>query len=368
MKQNNGLQFLRFIAAGLVLLVHLPTYALFPFFTGEDRTFTGAIGVDVFFCISGLVMYLSVGNKSGPRFAAQFAIRRLFRVVPLYFLLTFILFVLLSVRAGDFSTLSACLGKSLMFSYCESNGGYADPIIPMGWSLNYEMFFYFMLLVALLIFKANVLKYVAIGLTVLALFGWMTNDRIYYANSIIIEFTFGILLGMYGDSVRRKISKPAAPILASLVVVLFFLAMLGTDGPEGDITAVPRMVIHFESLGIWPRWIAWGIPSLFLCATCYWLGNKVPAAIAKLGDFSYSVYLSQVLVIALYGTALKFALKSSGLTVPESGVLHTFGILLTTSLVAYGLYYLVEMPWMKFGKKLGTKVAEKPTRQLSVSD
>jgi len=359
MKQNNGLQFLRFIAAGLVLLVHLPTYALFPFFAGEHRTLSGAIGVDVFFCISGLVMYLSVGNKSGARFAAQFAIRRVFRVVPLYFLLTLILFGLLSVRSGDFSTLSACLGKSMMFTYCENNGAYADPIIPMGWSLNYEMFFYFLLLVGLLIFKQNVLQYVAIGLTALALSGWISNDRIYYVNSIIIEFTFGILLGMYGDILRRKISTSVAVVLASLVVALFLLAMLGTDGPESDLSAVPRMLIHFDTLGTWPRWIAWGIPSLFLCATCYWLGNKVPASIAKWGDFSYSVYLSQVLVIALYGTALKFALKSSGLTVPTPSLLHSFGILVSTFLVAYVLYYLVEMPWMMLGKKLSAKTADK---------
>jgi len=358
MKQNNGLQLLRFIAAGLVLLVHLPTYAVFPFFAGEQRLFSGAIGVDVFFCISGLVMYLSVGRKTGPAFALQFAIRRLFRVVPLYFLLTVLLYVVLSVRAGNFSDLSACLGKSLAFAYCGTGNGYGDPIIPMGWSLNYEMFFYACLLLGLLTLKENVLRHVALLLVAIAVFGWLTNDHFYYVNSIVIEFVFGILLGMYGEQIRRRIPKPAAILLVGLVALLFFGAMVGIDGPESDAAAVSRMTIHFGAAGAWPRWIVWGLPSLFLCAAFYWLGERVPARLARLGDFSYSVYLSQVLVMAVYAGAVKFVYKKLNLAL-EPSIVHTLGIVALTCGAAYALYYLIELPWMNLGKRAGTKAVEK---------
>lgn len=359
MKQNNGLQLLRFIAAALVLFVHLPSYALFPLFAGEQRLFSGAIGVDVFFCISGLVMYLSVGDKSGPAFALNFAIRRLFRIVPLYFLLTTILYVLLSVRTGDFAALSSCLGKSLAFSYCAAQGGYADPIIPMGWSLNYEMFFYALLCSGMLIFKRNVVQCVALSLVALAIFGWITGNRIYYVNTIIVEFVFGILLGMFGEHLRRKIPRSAVVLLVCSVVTLFIFVMLGNDGPEIDPGAVPRMTIYFDGAVAWPRWFVWGVPSLLICATLYWLGHLIPNSAAKLGDYSYSIYLSQVLVIAVYGTVVKFALGNSGLATPELNVMHTLLILVSTFIVSYGLYHLVEMPFINLGKKFAAKPAAK---------
>ena len=79
--QANGnlksLQILRFIAATSVAYLHIFVNPNF-----------GSFGVDIFFVLSGFVIALVVSNKQS---AKVFAISRLTRIVPLYWLLTTLL-------------------------------------------------------------------------------------------------------------------------------------------------------------------------------------------------------------------------------------------------------------------------------------
>ena len=59
----------------------------------------GAIGVDIFFVISGFVMPLSLVGKSGLRDSSTFLIRRWFRIAPTYFLVSLVIIVIQDEKA-----------------------------------------------------------------------------------------------------------------------------------------------------------------------------------------------------------------------------------------------------------------------------
>src|SRR6185437_14170487 len=136
-KGLDNIQALRAIAALLVVFVHLavPVAALgvAPF---------GAGGVDLFFVISGFIMvYTTVGR---PISGAEFLGRRIVRIVPLYWLLTLAVFgiALIAPTLLQFTTASwGQLLKSLFFIPFAKANGDVQPVLFLGWTLNYEMFF-----------------------------------------------------------------------------------------------------------------------------------------------------------------------------------------------------------------------------------
>ena len=83
-----GIQYLRAIAALMVMYSHLPEQI--PAYEGALRlrgfidTDRLTSGVDVFFVISGFIMVVTGRNSS----AGQFLARRIARIVPLYWIMT----------------------------------------------------------------------------------------------------------------------------------------------------------------------------------------------------------------------------------------------------------------------------------------
>jgi exopolysaccharide production protein ExoZ len=105
----------------------------------------GAAGVDLFFVISGFVMVVASADLFGQRGAPPyFLLRRLARIVPLYWLITGIfVFILLAGRHHSSSYLSASeVVTSLFFIPHSLPNGAVAPVYGLGWTLNYEMMFY----------------------------------------------------------------------------------------------------------------------------------------------------------------------------------------------------------------------------------
>ena len=105
----------------------------------------GAAGVDLFFVISGFVMVVASADLFGQRGAPPyFFLRRLARIVPLYWLLTGIfVFILFAGRHHSSSWLSASeVVTSLLFIPHSLPNGAVAPVYGLGWTLNYEMMFY----------------------------------------------------------------------------------------------------------------------------------------------------------------------------------------------------------------------------------
>jgi exopolysaccharide production protein ExoZ len=138
-----AIQYLRAVAALLVVFHHALNQ--FPEIATRIPIDTGASGVDVFFVISGFVMtYTTRTNEYRP---AGFLLRRAVRIIPLYWSMTLFVAALLLVaptfvRHSKFSFEDLFL--SLLF-IPHANAGEPDslsPMVKLGWTLNYEAFFY----------------------------------------------------------------------------------------------------------------------------------------------------------------------------------------------------------------------------------
>ena len=139
---------MRGVAALAVAVSHLPSFIPIAPGTGHawDALAVGKAGVDVFFVISGFVMATATASlPSGWRTSLAFLWRRLARVAPLYWLVTLFLvsLYLADRRFGAERPLDVDLVlRSLLFVPVHGPDGGIRPIVGVGWSLDYEMYFY----------------------------------------------------------------------------------------------------------------------------------------------------------------------------------------------------------------------------------
>lgn len=139
-----SLQALRFLAAGMVVYVHaLATYAdkIGPMSDIPTPAALGELGVKLFFCISGYIIYLSSGYlRAGAASVIDFMQRRLTRIAPLYWTAT-LLYALKLALQNDAPALSDILRSLFFIPYADTHG-LMRPVLGVGWSLNFEMMFY----------------------------------------------------------------------------------------------------------------------------------------------------------------------------------------------------------------------------------
>lgn len=113
----------------------------------------GARGVDVFFVISGFVIYRGVLNSR--RSPYDFLSARLKRIVPSYWILTSLAIVFSLVLAHynlQQSLRMPDLGWVIAsFTFTSALSGNSWPVLYQGWSLEYEMLFYFVVAASLFI-------------------------------------------------------------------------------------------------------------------------------------------------------------------------------------------------------------------------
>ncbi|MBD8595356.1 acyltransferase [Pseudomonas sp. CFBP 8758] len=276
-----SLQALRALAAWIVVCHHF-MQIFFDFHAagpiGQFFTDRGAVGVDIFFVISGLVIYLSTQDKQMP--AGRFLLNRVIRIVPAYWLYTALMGLML-VSLGQWLPHAAIdlphFILSLLFIPSENPGGYGlYPTLNVGWTLNYEMFFYLLFSLVFTVPQRYRPLIVAAALVavseVLGRYGVVSR---FYQNNIIYEFLLGIGIGMLYRRgwIAQGLWLPLAVIIVSAV-----------------------LIYHLDSSD---RLLHWGWPSALIVLACvamepHFRGSRL---LKTLGDCSYSVYLVHVLVL-----------------------------------------------------------------------
>ncbi|HEY4944397.1 MAG TPA: acyltransferase [Rhizomicrobium sp.] len=188
-----NIQALRAVAAVLVVFTHIDAIKL------------GTFGVDIFFVISGFVIAYA-GHADSWR---PFILKRIFRIVPLYWLGTIAVFfaALLAPRLLKNTTSDpADLLKSLFFVPFAKAGATVQPVLFLGWTLDYEMLFYSIFAAGLAVWRrhAVVLTTGAIGLLVAA--GAVLHIRSeplrFWTSPITLEFVAGMWLFVVWKSGR----------------------------------------------------------------------------------------------------------------------------------------------------------------------
>ena len=272
-----SVQSLRAIAALSVLMFHIGQWMPIPAgMTGTPSI--GSAGVDLFFVISGLVLWLSVNQRE--QNAKQFLLGRAVRVVPAYWVATLIVtaLVLIDVRnltAAHFEPLHLVL--SLAFIPHLNPAGEPFPILPVGWSLTYEALFYLIMGLSLWQRPANRLVLVAMALIGVWMYGFINSDAAFLiANPMVLEFIFGMLIG---QAVLSR-SLPGPWVSGTLLI-----------SGLGLLVAQYAAVTDF---GFW-RAMVWGVPCALMVSGAVGLerSGRWPklAPLEGLGEMSYSLYL-----------------------------------------------------------------------------
>jgi exopolysaccharide production protein ExoZ len=328
----NNLQALRGIAALLVCAFH---YRYIINETWSEVLFAnGWIGVQIFFIISGFIMVHTTSRiKSNFQAGAKkFLVSRIIRIVPLYYICTF-LFIVDDLNDGYLIENGSRLLHSLLFIYPEKTLK-INPSLEVGWSLNYEMMFYFLFTVAIL-FGLNKLRFlyiwffIVIFLIPLLLLGEISSNYKSYmeypwgyinfiSNPILMHFLLGVILAQIIP--KLKISKSVANSMMILSFVLLFVYIT-------DTTGIP--------INNWFDLLAGGfVVFSVLINDFHEKGLKLPSIFVKLGDMSYSFYLVHPIVI---GYIPLLFLKLSFLKQLKGTPLFVFTLLLT--LICSWIFY-----------------------------
>lgn len=320
--QFRSVQALRGIAAMLVVIFHV---------SGSSFV-TGAAGVDIFFIISGFIMG-TVGVGDTP---SRFLRKRLIRIVPLYWGVTLAMCVgaLIGIfRNFDFDT--ASLVHSLLFLPYFDASGKIWPLVVVGWTLNYEMFFYVVFAIGL--FLARPILVPVLVMCCLVVLGFAVKPEAaalqIWTSPLLIEFTAGLLLSQF-TTLKGRI--PGLIMIAASI--LLFVISAQWHLYEGALRAV-----------------AWGIPA-FLAVAGFLAVERAGAwptfwarPLEELGDISYSLYL-------LHGIVVAFGHRFLG-----NGIFGNVIIILASLAVAELSYRLFEKP---VGKWLNA-VTSGTTRKLT---
>jgi exopolysaccharide production protein ExoZ len=288
-----SLQLMRALAAVMVLIGHVIAEAEHYMGLALGLGFVPwTRGVDLFFVISGFIITLS-GRKwfAVPGGSRAFLLRRFIRVVPLYYLFTTLMLVTLVIMPGGVKETELEPGQvisSYLFLPWMRHDGRVAPILSLGWTLNYEIFFYLLFSVFLTLRRPVGLVAVTATITCLGLAGWMFRPEAvapaFWLNPIIIEFAFGIVLAEVW--LARQGRWPPRFWLGLGLLVLGFAGLI---------------VLNLPAFGL-PRFIAGGIPAMVILAgpVFFWTGpvaDRLPAWGSVLGDSSYALYLSHRFVL-----------------------------------------------------------------------
>ncbi|MCK1396143.1 acyltransferase [Bradyrhizobium sp. 1] len=333
---------MRAIAATMIVLLHAQELVL-NYATTNSLAFTplrhlpwGA-GVDLFFVISGFVIVFASSKLFGaPGSRWEFMRRRLIRIVPLYWTALTLRVLVLSAGAlvgvKAFPDATAIIASYLFIPYDAMGFGpkYPFPILDLGWTLNYEMFFYvlFALFVVLRreqavfavasVLLGGILIATAFPLENIALHFWFQPITLEFALGAIIALLF--LRGAVLPSVVR-LAMVVAALSLWLVPVSWFADLSG----PGFYT--------------WPRVAIWGAGAVLIIAAAV-LGplefkSRWSRALAGLGDSSYALYLLHPFVFILIKVALgritvpqilcwPLVLLCAGLAITAAALFHRY--------------------------------------------
>ena len=284
-KKLDYIQALRALAVMGVLCFHYPGQL---YISGR-----GYIGVDLFFVISGYIMVYTTTTSDGSlAYLKKFYLKRLARIWPVYAIVTLITFLVCD--RGNALTIAAFLkwyAESVLFVPLWVRMAIDKP----GWTLNFEVYFYFIFGISMLGGKGRWLVFAAIILlTLVGIPYWCTQHGLRYnaaadglagygaliTNPIIWDFVLGVCVGLaalkHAQIGHGRLTFIAALLCAAVIAFLYFALALD-HGP-----------------------VPWGIAFAALMLLLDLHNNvrpiKVPRPVLYIGDISYSLYLTNMLV------------------------------------------------------------------------
>jgi exopolysaccharide production protein ExoZ len=288
---------LRGLAVTLVFLVHYTTLAR-PWIAAQSLSgdiiemlhSVGNTGVDLFFVLSGYLIYGTLIEKHKP--FSRYFMRRLERIYPTFLVVT-LLYLVLSIAFPAESKIPKGTGTGALFvlqNLIFMPGLFSIPAInTVTWSLSYEMFYYLI---------------IPVVIPLLGLRSWSRDNRIKFF--VVALFVLAILFWKFGGPVRMGM------FIAG--IVLYELVTKGVRLKDENGLGLVAL-----ALGIMTVWVLHGkgvsLQVVLLCVffgygcfTCFCVEERARGVTRSvfcwrplrwLGNMSYSYYL-------IHGLTIKF--------------------------------------------------------------
>lgn len=304
----------------------------------------GASGVDLFFVISGFVMAHLIERVPQGRWV-PFLVARLRRILPLYWLATVAMCLLMVALGLHVDPASSVV--SLTMWPLPGRATLDAPILVVGWSLAFELAFYAALVPT--IFAAAKLRTLLALLIVgsFAVAGLILhpadNFVALFFNPIWYEFALGLLLHIWWD---RGIDRNIARVCAAFGALLLLAGIGAWVIPETR----PFAIYRDPGVGL-ARAFYWALPWAAILAWGLTLKGKgaLSRAMLRVGDASYALYLTHMLVM----TSL-LRLLPAFVIAPDALPFLATGLALLLGIVTHDR---VEQPILAYLKRQRTQAA-----------
>ncbi|HBW8728115.1 TPA: acyltransferase [Klebsiella pneumoniae] len=305
----NQIQWLRAIAAILVVITHFTCKAYSVKLLDHEFS-SGAIGVDIFFIISGFIMmYVSDLKKQYP---IKFILNRFIRILPVHYFFLFILIIIFLIKPD---VINSSVSKTyvwesfLLVPALRNDAEYLNPVI---WTLCYEMMFYLIFCVSLNL-KNLTTSAIATTLVISAIVFsgfFYKGDNIYISaatDSISLEFCYGMLLYVF----YKKGFLTFHWLLPLMLSIILYFVLKQFD---------------------FYRFIKLGIPSALIFISFLNMKNSKITFLNFLGKISYEIYICHIMVIS-----------ASYLILFRLGVFNIFAYATLTSVLILISAYLINI-------------------------
>ena len=345
-KKLDLIQVLRGVAAMMVIVFHvkgvLPdVHMTRPFL---DFLFgSGPAGVDLFFVLSGFIMvFVTYRSDGGLKSTGSFLLKRFLRIWPLYAIVT-LCYLLINYRYAIPAHLWGGVARSLAFIplSVEKPPFYGYPFLSVGWSLNYEIYFYLLLAISLLTKSFRWIVFfslIAITLIFIPLinhsfsFNEETTGNYNYVymhmitNPIIWNFVFGVLVGL--SYMNAAVSGFFEEIFGIKLVSFFAIGGL--------------ICLYLSNFSVGHGPLEWGLEMAFVVLVLVFFDKvhspRYPQWLVYLGDISFSLYLWHLPVLSL----VKFTLFKLTLEEYDDSIFSFCIMIVLTLWVSHYSYQYLE--------------------------
>lgn len=329
MKKLDSLQYARAFAAIFVIIAHTVNQFYMYSTTGNKlfdeiirrTTHLGDLGVYVFFVISGYIMSYTTKNKDfGVEYASTFIKKRLLRIYPIYWIFFTLLVILwaagIALRSQDINA------EKIFFSYLLIPFGATDnkidtPVMSQSWTLSYEMFFYFTfaLLISIRIKKERIIASLIFIFTLLFITSSLNalptaEANAFFSKWIIFLFIIGVFIERNENILQNLTSKLSDTICWALAAFLVCIAIY-IEKPVYIDCLISAAILIFV------------LPV-----------RKKHNLLLKIGDASYTIYLTHNFIVMAYGIFVKKFPTPWGCTI---GGAITIAICIPFGLILYKL-------------------------------
>jgi len=316
----------------------------------------GSIGVPLFFIISGFIMHITTAKIEWNKEKIKtFLLKRVIRIIPLYYLATLIyLLVTYQFQLYIIEQPTLILPSIFFFpTYANLIGpSYGMPVLKVGWSLNYEMYFYLLLAISLLFKKYRwhfftaiifitviIIPLISKGYVMKELTQCYTFHFSYLSlitNPVLLFFVLGITIGkLYQANLNfNKLSWAKFFVFAALInfTGYYFNFYVLFNG----------YFTHLFNCGI-----------LFIAILLRNKLNpyKIPNFLIFLGDISFSLYLIHPIVLFSF----PIFIRQIGLSMPLNGWVYFVICLLLIVILSSISYFIIEKRLSRFLMQLFLK-------------